>query len=193
MRCKAFASDPQRQRNDAHGLLKGRINRHASKCTRVRGSIAAVRHIKTVAETSRQCQIPALERGKLAPSQIGARTKRMSPRAGACPLGSGFALNNTSLGGYAMNQVSSGKASKPNKRQGLRHLLWDRHVRMGAAILLLAGGFHVTSGAFAQAQDTASCVEKCKADQKQCLNDGSSEELCEYDSKACQKACSETK
>jgi hypothetical protein len=35
----------------------------------VRGSIAAPRHIKTVAETSRQCQKPPMERGKRAPHQ----------------------------------------------------------------------------------------------------------------------------
>jgi hypothetical protein len=35
----------------------------------VRRSIAQGQSVKTVAETSRECQIPALERGKLAPSQ----------------------------------------------------------------------------------------------------------------------------
>ena len=67
-------------------------------------------------------------------------------------------------------------------------LLSDHRIRVAAAILLLAGGLTITGRAYAQ--DTASCVEKCKADEKQCIHDGSSEELCDYDSKGCQKACS---
>jgi len=91
-----------------------------------------------------------------------------------------------------MIKVSSGRASDAEGHfsAGGRfvRLLSDRRIRVAAAILLLAGGFNITSRAYAQ--DSASCVEKCKADEKQCLHDGSSEELCDYDSKACQKACS---
>jgi len=66
-------------------------------------------------------------------------------------------------------------------------------ITMAAAVLILAGYLNIPSNAYAQSsQDTASCIEKCKADEKQCVNNGSSEELCEYDSKGCQKACSET-
>ena len=96
-----------------------------------------------------------------------------------------------------MNQVSSERASdaegQVNLRQRIRGLLLDRHIRVGAAILMLAGGFNVTSSAFAQAQDAASCIEKCKAEEPKCKDNGSSEELCEYDSKQCQKACGESK
>jgi hypothetical protein len=97
-----------------------------------------------------------------------------------------------------MNQVSSERASdaegQVNLRQRIRGLLLDRHIRVGAAILMLAGGFNVTSSAFAQApQDAASCIANCKAQEPKCKDDGSSEELCEYDSKQCQKACGESK
>jgi hypothetical protein len=94
-----------------------------------------------------------------------------------------------------MIEVSSGRASDAEGHfsAGRRfvRLLSDRRIRVAAAILLLAGGFNITSRAYAQ--DSASCVEKCKADEKQCLHNGSSEELCDYDSKACQKACNASK
>jgi hypothetical protein len=41
----------------------------------------------------------------------------------------------------------------------------------------------------ASAQEAQACEEKCKIEQKQCLNNGSSEELCEYDYNQCVKAC----
>jgi hypothetical protein len=91
-----------------------------------------------------------------------------------------------------MNQVIFGRASDADgqaaARQRVKGLLLG-----GAAILMLAGGFNVASSAFAQAQDTASCVEKCKAEEPKCKDNGSSEELCDYDSKQCQKACGESK
>jgi len=34
----------------------------------------------------------------------------------------------------------------------------------------------------------ASCIENCKSDEKACLNNGSSEELCDYDSKGVPKS-----
>jgi hypothetical protein len=90
-----------------------------------------------------------------------------------------------------MIKASSGRGSyaeSPVGAQGwLVRLLPDRPIRIAAAILVLAGGITATRSAYAQ--DSASCVEKCKADEKQCLHNGSSEELCEYDSKGCQKAC----
>jgi hypothetical protein len=96
-----------------------------------------------------------------------------------------------------MNQVSSGRASdaegQVNARQERTYARWDRHIRLGAAILMLAGGFNVASSTFVRAEDTASCVEKCKAEEPKCKDAGSSEELCEYDSKQCQKACGESK
>jgi hypothetical protein len=91
-----------------------------------------------------------------------------------------------------MNQVIFGRASDADgqaaARQKVKGLLLG-----GAAILMLAGGFNVASSAFAQAQDAASCVEKCKAEEPKCKDNGSSEELCDYDSKQCQKACRESK
>jgi len=94
-----------------------------------------------------------------------------------------------------MIEVSPGSASdaggQVTARGWLVRLLSDRHIRVAAAILMLGGGITITRSAYAQ--DSASCVEKCKADQKQCLHNGSSEELCEYDSKACQKACNQSK
>ena len=68
-----------------------------------------------------------------------------------------------------------------------------RYVRL-FSVSRIVSGFNITSRAYAQTtQSPADCVEKCKADEKQCLNNGSSEELCDYDSKACQKACTESK
>jgi hypothetical protein len=96
-----------------------------------------------------------------------------------------------------MIEVSPGRASHAGEqitaRGWLVRLLSDRHIRVGvaAAILMLGGGITMTRSAYAQ--DTASCIDKCKAEQKQCLHNGSSEELCEYDSKQCQKACSQGK
>jgi hypothetical protein len=65
-----------------------------------------------------------------------------------------------------------------------------------AAALLLAVGsclsFASLNRAHAQ-ESSVSCEEKCSIDQKQCLYNGSSEELCDYDYKMCKKACSEKK
>jgi hypothetical protein len=91
-----------------------------------------------------------------------------------------------------MNQVSSGKASNADGQVNARQKV-GRLLLAGAAILMLAGGFHVTSSTFAQAEDTASCVTNCKAEVPKCKDSGSSEELCDYDSKQCEKACSEKK
>lgn len=46
----------------------------------------------------------------------------------------------------------------------------------------------------ARAQESSvSCEEKCSTDEKQCIYNGSSEELCDYDYKMCKKACAEKK
>lgn len=96
-----------------------------------------------------------------------------------------------------MNQVSSGRASDAegelNAHHGVRRLLSDRHLRAAAALLMLAGGFQIASSAIARAEDAATCIQNCKAEEPKCKDAGSSEELCEYDSKQCQKACGESK
>jgi hypothetical protein len=94
-----------------------------------------------------------------------------------------------------MIEVSPGRASDAREHVSARgwlvRLLSARHIKVAAAILILGGGFTTTRSA--HAEDATACIEKCKADEKQCLYNGSSEELCEYDSKGCQKACSESK
>jgi len=97
-----------------------------------------------------------------------------------------------------MTQVSSGLASnneRPmNPRSGFVPLLSNHPITVAATVLMLAICFNFPSKVYAQSsQDSASCIEKCKSDEKTCLHNGSSEELCDYDSKQCQKACSEGK
>ena len=98
-----------------------------------------------------------------------------------------------------MIKVSSRRASDAEDQVNARtrRLLSAHLIGAAAAIFVLAGGVTITRSAHAQAtqqaQSPADCVEKCKADQKQCLSNGSSEELCDYDSKGCQKACNESK
>jgi hypothetical protein len=98
-----------------------------------------------------------------------------------------------------MIKVSSRRASdaEGQVKARARRLLSAHIIGAAAAIFVLAGGVTITSSAHAQAtqqaQSPADCVEKCKADEKQCLYNGSSEELCDYDSKGCQKACNERK
>jgi hypothetical protein len=97
-----------------------------------------------------------------------------------------------------MVQINSGRASCAERPMNLRlrfvHLLSDHPITVAATVLMLAVGFNFPSKAYAQSsQDTASCIDKCKSDEKVCLHNGSSEELCDYDSKQCQKACSEGK
>jgi hypothetical protein len=95
-----------------------------------------------------------------------------------------------------MIRIRPGRASDAdgkNSRFWCVRLFSDHPITVATA-LILAGYLNIPSNAYAQSsQDTASCIEKCKADEKQCVRNGSSEELCEYDSKGCQKACSETK
>ena len=92
-----------------------------------------------------------------------------------------------------MKEVSSGRASNAGEQLSTRRRfarqLAAHRVEVAAAFLLLAACFVATSYAYAQAPSPAECIAKCKADEKQCLHNGSSEELCEYDSKTCQKAC----
>lgn len=97
-----------------------------------------------------------------------------------------------------MIQVSSGRASNARghvtPRGRFVRLLSYHPAAVAAAILILASGFNMTSRAYAQpAESPADCVANCKAEAKQCIHNGSSEELCEYDDKMCQKACTESK
>jgi hypothetical protein len=81
-----------------------------------------------------------------------------------------------------------------NSRWRFVCLFSDHPITVASAVLMLAGYFNIPNSAYAQSsQDTASCIEKCKSDEKACLHNGSSEELCDYDSKQCQKACGESK
>jgi len=63
-----------------------------------------------------------------------------------------------------------------------------------AAVLIfaVAGCLNFASMNRARAQEV-SCEEKCSIEQKQCIYNQSSEELCDYDYKMCKKACSEKK
>ncbi|HTV33375.1 MAG TPA: hypothetical protein VME69_09805 [Methylocella sp.] len=92
-----------------------------------------------------------------------------------------------------MLQGNSKRVSKAKKSSNshLRFidLLSDHPIIMAATILMLAACFNIPSKVYAQ--DAASCIDKCKSDEKVCLHNGSSEELCDYDSKQCQKACKE--
>lgn len=95
-----------------------------------------------------------------------------------------------------MIRGNSGRASNSersiNSRLRFVHLLSDDPIAVAVTVLLLAVCFNIPGKVYAQSsQDTASCVEKCKSDEKTCLNNGSSEELCDYDSKQCQRTCSE--
>lgn len=67
---------------------------------------------------------------------------------------------------------------------------------IAAALLLFAGyGAMLSSAPSAYAEETklspAECAAKCDADEKQCLDNQSSEELCDYDKKMCKKACAQ--
>jgi hypothetical protein len=107
----------------------------------------------------------------------------------------GFLAIAVTRGGYAMIQVNSGQAS--GERHGSSRWQFGLHIDCRlitvAAILTLAS-FNVTTRAYAQSEeDVASCVDKCSKDQKQCIYNQSSEELCDYDYKMCKKACNEKK
>jgi hypothetical protein len=61
------------------------------------------------------------------------------------------------------------------------------------AILAFVGCLNFASTDRARAQESMSCKDKCRHEQKVCLYNGSSEELCDYDYKQCVKACDEQK
>lgn len=66
--------------------------------------------------------------------------------------------------------------------------------KAAAFLITVAGCLSFASMNRAHAQESSvSCEEKCSVEQKQCLYNGSSEELCDYDYKMCTKACSEKK
>lgn len=88
------------------------------------------------------------------------------------------------IGGYAVTTISSKRVSR-----AMRLIYGPGFIGSFAALALFMGGSALVSSA--HAQDAASCVAKCKSDERKCIHDGSSEELCEYDSKECQKACAQ--
>jgi hypothetical protein len=94
-----------------------------------------------------------------------------------------------------INSGQAARAERPrNSRSRFVHRLSEHPITVIATVLMLVVGFGIPNKVYAQAsQDTASCIDKCKSDEKGCLHNGSSEELCEYDSKQCQKTCSEGK
>jgi flagellar basal body-associated protein FliL len=63
------------------------------------------------------------------------------------------------------------------------------------AILAVVGYLNFASADRARAQEaeTMSCKEKCTHQEKVCLYNGGSEEMCDYDYKVCKKACDEQK
>lgn len=93
-----------------------------------------------------------------------------------------------------MNNLSSGGALHAGPRT-----IWpvlSRQIAMAAMLTfagsLFAGGLSVTTSVVAKAQESsAECMKKCKADERNCLDAQSSEELCDYDRKMCEKACEE--
>lgn len=106
----------------------------------------------------------------------------------------------TSTGGYAMIPVSSlganDSARRAEPRGRLVELLSGHHVRATVAVLTLFGCLSLSDGAYAQTSSSTqaaaspeACLAKCKADDEQCYQNGSSEEMCAYDSKACKAAC----
>jgi len=89
--------------------------------------------------------------------------------------------------GYS-ERASNARRSSNTRRRFIR-LLSDHPIPMAATVLMLAVCVNIPSKVYAQ--DAASCIDKCKSDEKVCIHNGSSEELCDYDSKQCQKACKE--
>jgi hypothetical protein len=99
-----------------------------------------------------------------------------------------------------MLQLRSWDANEVTPRDDMpRWSFWplsDRRMKLVAAALMFAGfagNVNLTTSAFAQGgqQSVAECSAKCDADEKQCLDNQSSEELCDYDKKMCKKACAQ--
>jgi len=97
-----------------------------------------------------------------------------------------------------MVQVSSCEAKDSASRVSLRQrfvgLFSSRQVRSTVAILALFGCVTLSDSAYAQTSSQAAaspeaCLAKCTADQAQCIESQSSEELCAYDLKACKMDC----
>ena len=94
-----------------------------------------------------------------------------------------------------LSPLGQNDASSPCKAPRLpAWLLKNRQIRVIAAAFMFAGfagNLSLTTAAFAQQQSPADCAAKCDADEKQCLDNQSSEELCDYDKKMCKKACAQ--
>ena len=65
--------------------------------------------------------------------------------------------------------------------------------KAAALLLAVAGCLYFAGMNRTHAQESVSCEDKCSIEQKQCIHNQSSEELCDYDYKMCKKSCSETK
>ena len=70
-------------------------------------------------------------------------------------------------------------------------LILDRPTWVAITLLAFVGCLNCASVDRASAQETqsVSCEEKCSIEQKQCIQNQSSPELCDYDYKQCEKAC----
>jgi hypothetical protein len=98
-----------------------------------------------------------------------------------------------------MIEVSSwgakGSAPRVEPRGRFGCLLSGHHIRATAAVLALFGCLNFSDGAYAQSTSTQAagsseaCLGKCKADDDQCYQNGSSEEMCAFDLKACKAVC----
>ncbi|MCI0734830.1 MAG: hypothetical protein L0Y50_00895 [Beijerinckiaceae bacterium] len=95
-----------------------------------------------------------------------------------------------------MIQVSAEGANIATSRgsafRRFAHLLSAPQIRAAGAILLFAGCLNLANSAQAQTpteEPAMSCSDKCTHEQKKCLAALSTEELCEYDYKQCEKVC----
>ncbi|MCI0465603.1 MAG: hypothetical protein L0Y57_01125 [Beijerinckiaceae bacterium] len=82
--------------------------------------------------------------------------------------------------------------SRGSALRKLGQLLSVPHIKAAGAVLMFAGCLSLANSAQAQApaeEPAMSCSDKCTYEQKKCLAQLSTEELCEYDYKQCEKAC----
>lgn len=81
---------------------------------------------------------------------------------------------------------------KVNARWRFDGLFSDHPVMMTVAFLMLASCLNITTSAQAQTPpdaQSATCHENCAKEQAKCPELQTSEEMCDYDFKQCEKAC----
>jgi hypothetical protein len=120
----------------------------------------------------------------------GRKHRRTADRIRQCSI-----VFHQRTGGYNVINHSFVAASNICNREstfrGPVRLVLNRAAWAAIAILAFVGCLNFASTDHARAQETRSCTDQCYHEEKVCVYNGGSDDMCKYDRKECLKKCSE--